>query len=549
MIVSDRFDFRFLTLLPVLASVLMGCHRARAADKPKVRQPGVAGSFYPADPKELAKMVDGFLAQVTEPALKGPLVALVSPHAGYPFSGPVAAYSYALLRGRKFTRVVVIAPSHYESFPFNSIYDGDAYATPLGQVPVDKAFAAKLVAMSPLIKFSGQGHGEVQGRWEHALEDELPFLQRVLGQFKLVPVVMGEQDYGTSRALGVSLAKLIEKEGRTADGDFKTLIVASSDMSHYHTYDEAETIDHKTLNAIEEWDYFNLSLNSEQRIWEACGGGGIVAAMIAAERLGANRAIVLQYANSGDVTSDKSRVVGYGAEAFVQEAAPRSTKGAELKPENRPEFKLDAKEKQALMTIAKNSVESVVREGKLYECSPGGLEALARDRGAFVTLKKNGDLRGCIGYITPLKPLCLTVRDVAAMAAVRDPRFRPVAAAELGELEYEVSVLSPLRRVTDWKQIQVGRDGLLVREGESQGVLLPQVASEEHWDRMTFLDQTCVKANLPRRCWQNEDTDVFQFSALVFGQPHAPDAVTPDQPALPPSRDTQGRPAPGSPPH
>jgi len=548
MTVSNRFDFRFLTLVLMSASALLGSHRARAADKQKVRQPGVAGSFYPADPKELTKMVDGFLAQVTEPALKGPLVALVSPHAGYPFSGPVAAYSYALLRGRKFARVVVIAPSHYEAFPFNSIYDGDAYATPLGQVPVDKAFAAKLVAMSPLIKFSGQGHGEVQGQWEHALEDELPFLQRVLGEFKLVPVVMGEQDYGTSRALGVSLAKLIEKEGHAggaADGGFNTLIVASSDMSHYHPYDEAETIDHKTLKAIEEWDYFNMSGNFEQRVWEACGGGGIVAAMIAAERLGANRAIILKYANSGDVTPEKSRVVGYGAEAFVQEAASRSAKGAELKPE----FRLDAKEKQALMTIAKNSVESAVREGKLYECSPGGLEALARDRGAFVTLKKNGDLRGCIGYITPLKPLCMTVRDVAAMAALRDPRFAPVSAAELGELEYEISVLSPLRRVTDWKQIQVGRDGLLVREGDSQGVLLPQVASEEHWDRMTFLDQTCVKAGLPRHCWQNEDTDVFQFSALVFGRAHAPDALTPDQLAPQPSRDTQGRPAPGSPPH
>jgi MEMO1 family protein len=535
----------FLTLFLVLSGLLHHPHRVSATDKPKVRQPGVAGSFYPADPKELTKMVDSFLAQVTEPALKGPLVALVSPHAGYPFSGPVAAYSYALLRGRKFARVVVIAPSHYEAFPFNSIYDGDAYATPLGQVPVDKAFAAKLVAMSPLIKFSGQGHGEVQGQWEHALEDELPFLQRVLGEFKLVPVVMGEQDYGTSRALGVSLAKLIEKEGTTANGDFNTLVLASSDMSHYHPYDEAETIDHKTLKAIEEWDYFNMSGNFEQRVWEACGGGGIVAAMIAAERLGANRAVILRYANSGDVTSDKSRVVGYGAEAFVKEAAPHSTKEAEFKPE----FKLETKEKQALMTIARNSVESVVRQGKLYECSPGGLEALARDRGAFVTLKKNGDLRGCIGYITPLKPLCMTVRDVAALAAVRDPRFSPVSAAELSDLEYEVSVLSPLRRVTDWKQIQVGRDGLLVREGESQGVLLPQVASEEHWDRTTFLDQTCVKAGLPRRCWQNEDADVFQFSALVFGQPHAPDAVMPDQPAAPQSRDMPGRQAPGSPPH
>ena len=219
----------------------------RAADTEKVRPAGVAGGFYPADPKELAKMVDDFLARATVPQVKGPLLALVSPHAGYPFSGPVAAYSYALLRGRKFARVVVIAPSHYESFAFSSVYDGDAYSTPLGRVAVDKAFAAQLVAMSPLIKFSGRGHGEVKGQWEHALEDELPFLQRVLGEFKLVPVVMGDQSYENSRALGVALAKLIREGPQLPGGDFDTLIVASSDLSHYHPYDDAVAIDHKTL--------------------------------------------------------------------------------------------------------------------------------------------------------------------------------------------------------------------------------------------------------------------------------------------------------------
>lgn len=531
---------RFFALLVLFATLLLACPRAAAADKQKVRQPGVAGSFYPADPKELSKMVDGFLARATVTELKGPLVALVSPHAGYPFSGPVAAYSYALLRGRKFARVVVIAPSHYEAFPFSSIYDGDAYATPLGTLTVDKAFASKLTAKSPLIKFSSQGHGEAQGHWEHALEDELPFLQRVLGEFKLVPIVMGDQSYESSRALGVALAKVIQEGARNADGTFDTLIVASSDLSHYHTYDEATTIDHKTLNAIEEYDYFDMSGNFQDMVWEACGGGGIVAAMIAAERLGANHAQVLKYANSGDTTGDKTRVVGYGAVALVKEAAPRGAKGAE--------FKLDAKEKRTLLDIAKNSVETAVRESKLYECSPGGSEALARDRGAFVTLKEKGDLRGCIGRMAPVKPLCMTVRDVAALAALRDQRFRPVAARELGDLQYEVSVLSPLRRVTDWKQIQVGRDGLLVRKSGIEGVLLPQVASEEHWDRNTFLNETCLKAGLPSRCWQDEDTDVFSFTALVFSRLHLSDSPSPDEPALPKPGETPARQAPG-PPH
>ena len=530
----------FLTLFILLTSLLHHPHHARAADKQKVRPAGVAGSFYPADPKELGKTVDDYLARATVAEIKGSIVALVAPHAGYPFSGPVAAYSYALLRGRKFARVVVIAPSHYVAFPFNSIYDGDAYSTPLGQVPVDKDFAAKLAGMSPLIKFSGQGHGEVEGHWEHALEDELPFLQRVLGDFKLVPVVMGDQDYQASRALGVSLAKLVEKENRASGGGYDTLIVASSDLSHYHTYDDAVTMDHKTLKAVEEWDYFNLSINSEQRLWEACGGGGIVAAMIAAERLGAHQATLLKYANSGDVTPDKTRVVGYGAVALTKAVGPGGAKETE--------FKLNSQEKQQLLKIAKESVESAVRQGKLYQCSPAGLEALARDRGAFVTLKEKGELRGCIGYITPLKPLCMTVRDVAAYAALQDPRFQPVGVAELNQLEYEISVLSPLHRVTDWKQIQVGRDGLLVRKGDRQGVLLPQVATEEHWDRNTFLDQTCVKAGLPPRCWQDEDADVFQFTAVVFGQHRPSESMIPDEPSDRRPGEMPGRRAPGSPP-
>jgi AmmeMemoRadiSam system protein B/AmmeMemoRadiSam system protein A len=506
-----RTSFRFFFLLLVITSLILACpHRLGGADDQKIRPAGVAGSFYPANAKELGKMVDGFLAQATVPELKGPLVALVSPHAGYSFSGPVAAYSYALVRGRKFARVVVISPSHYESFPFSSIYEGNAYSTPLGAVPIDKGFAGKLVAMSRLIKFSGQGHGEVQGQWEHALEDELPFLQRVLGDFKLVPIVMGDQSYQTSRALGVALAEVIQQEGATSTGDYNTLIVASSDLSHYHPYDEAVTIDHKTLKAIEEWDYFNMSGNFQRQVWEACGGGGIVAAMIAAERLGANRATILKYANSGDATGDKHRVVGYGAVALTKETNARGSKSVE--------FKLSGKERATLLSIARKSVESSVRQGRLYECSPEGLQVLAQDRAAFVTLKEKGELRGCIGYITPLKPLCMTVRDVAALAAIRDERFSPVTPTELALLEYEISVLSPLSRVTDWKQIQVGRDGLLVWKDESQGVLLPQVASEEHWNRTTFLNQTCVKAGLPLACWQDEETDVFRFTAVVFGQ-------------------------------
>lgn len=472
-----------------------------AAPAGKVRQPGVAGAFYPSDPNELTGMLDRFLAGTAAPEIKERVAALVSPHAGYIYSGGVAAQGYALLKGRKPDRVVVISPSHVDAFPFSAVYDGDAYATPLGNVPVDKAFASKLGSMGPHIRLSSRGHAVSRDRAEHALEVQLPFLQRVLGFFKVVPIVMGEQNYETSRALGLALAKL----GRGSD----TLIIASSDLSHFHSYEDAVKLDRKTLKAIQEWDYLSMSRNFEAQVWEACGGGPIIAAMIAAERLGAGQARLLKYANSGDATGDRSRVVGYASLAFVPSASSQAAK-------NGP-FALTRAERDELMNIAKRSVEKVVKERRLYEAPAPASESLLQERGAFVTLKKKGVLRGCIGYVSPLKPLYQTVREVAVLAAVRDDRFPPVTAKELGELEYEISVLSPLRRVLDIKQIELGAHGLVVKKGEREGLLLPQVPVEQRWDKTTFLGETCRKAGLPERAWQDEDTDLFLFSALVFG--------------------------------
>jgi hypothetical protein len=516
-----------ITLALVAAFVLVRPRGASSAESAKVRPAAVAGSFYPADPNELGKMVDGFLAKATPPLLTD-VVALVAPHAGYEYAGQVAAYSYALLKGRKFDRVVVIAPSHYEAFGFASVYDGAAYTTPLGQVLVDRAFAAKLASMSKLIKLSGAGHTPTPDKPEHALEDQLPFLQRVLGQFQLVPIIIGDQSYETCRALGLALAKLMQGTN--------TLIVASSDLSHYHPYDEAVKIDHKTLKAIEEWDYLSMARNFEPNVnvWEACGGYPIIAAMIASERLGASRAKVLNYANSGDTSGDKTRVVGYGAVAFVKAPARGGSSEAP--------FSLSQREKDELLKIARQSVESAVRDHKQYEYSPPvGLEALAQERGAFVTLKENGQLRGCIGYVAPMKPLCITVRDVAIFAALRDTRFRPVSASELGALEYEISVLSPLRRVLDVKEIRVGQHGLIMKKGDIEGLLLPQVPVEEKWDRTTFLDETCYKAGLSKNCWQDADTDIFRFTALVFSPGNS--LRTSDEPPFQPGPSSPSLPA------
>jgi AmmeMemoRadiSam system protein B/AmmeMemoRadiSam system protein A len=483
---------RFLVRAAVLA---LACAALGCAADGRVRKPAVAGSFYPAGAGELARMIDGFLAQATPPALTD-VAAVIAPHAGYQFSGAVAAYSYALLKGRKVERVVVIAPSHVDSFDFSSIYDGAAYATPLGEIPVDQAFAVRLAAALK-VKPSGRGHIASGQRGEHAIEVQLPFLQRVAGGFKLVPVVMGDQSYDASRALGLALADLIPGP--------ETIIVASSDLSHYRSYAAANAVDRKTLRAIEEWDYLSLSRNIERQVWEACGGGPIVATMIAAEKLGARRATLLKYANSGDTAGGKSQVVGYGALAFSKAGGSGGTG-----------FSLNERERHELLSLAGRSVESIVKNRRMYEYQVAGSEALTQERGAFVTLRRKGELRGCIGYPSPIKPLPLTVRDVAAYAATRDSRFPPVTAAELGELEYEISVLSPLRRVLNVEEIEVGRDGLVVKKGDSEGLLLPQVATEQRWDRMKFLENACLKAGLPPDAWKNSDTDIFTFTALVF---------------------------------
>jgi hypothetical protein len=498
----------WLTAQIVALMAVAPLQHVRAADPVKVRQAGVAGGFYPADPKVLAATIDEMLAHVAEPPITDRILAVVAPHAGYQYSGPVAAYTYAALRGRKFSRVVVIAPSHYESFGFSSVFEGDAYATPLGLVHVDKAFARKLASMSSTLRLSSQGHDATSAGAEHAIEVQLPWLQRVLGDFELVPVVMGDQSYESSRALGVALAKLIQSENKNGE----TLIVASSDLSHFHTYGDAVTIDRKTLHALEEWDYFSMSRNFESRIWEACGGAPIVAAMIAAERMGANQAKVIKYANSGDVTGDHSSVVGYSADVFVK---AQGSAAAETP------FSLSEQEKSELLALARTSVEHAINKDEAYVPTASASDALNRERGAFVTLHESGELRGCIGYTSATKPLYMTVRDTATLAALKDPRFKPVSVSELPKLEYEISVLSPLRRVTDIQQIKIGEHGLLMKNGGFEGLLLPQVPVEQKWDRQKFLEQTCVKAGMSAGCWKDEDTDIFLFTAVVFGE-HRP---------------------------
>ncbi len=200
----------FLVIVATLA-IAMPITHGKLWDKPYESRPAhVSGQFYPDNPTALALVVDKAIAKESNSTKDGKLFALIVPHAGYPYSSAIAAKSYAQLKGRKFSRVVVIAPSHFDSFPYASVYNGDAFTTPLGDIPVDKSFAGRLVKKNAHIKLSSTGHGCVMGRCEHALEVQLPFLQKALGNFKLVPIVMGKQNYTIERALGVALAELIK---------------------------------------------------------------------------------------------------------------------------------------------------------------------------------------------------------------------------------------------------------------------------------------------------------------------------------------------------
>jgi hypothetical protein len=271
----------------------------------RVRQPAVAGAFYDGDPVTLRNHVDLLLEQARGVKHKGSIVGLVSPHAGYMYSGLAAAAGYRALKGSSYDVVLMVGPSHREFFEGASIYPGDAYRTPLGDIPLDAEARASLVGGSDCLKLSEAGH-----RAEHCLEVQLPFLQRILGTFTFVPIVIGDQTAETCFEVGRALASVAK--GR------KALLVASSDLSHFHPYDDAVRLDRRVIDSVESFDENEMMSQLAHERLEACGGGPVVAVMHAAKLLGANQSQTLFYCNSGDITGDKSGVVGYLSAAFLQ---------------------------------------------------------------------------------------------------------------------------------------------------------------------------------------------------------------------------------------
>jgi len=270
-----------------------------------IRRAAVAGTWYPGSAPALAAAVDRHLAAAARDGAVGcaGLVGLVAPHAGLMYSGPVAAYAYRLLRQRAFDVAVLVGPSHFVGFDGVSIHPSGGFETPLGVAPIDEECAAALMRATPIVREHPAAHAR-----EHSLEMQLPFLQRLAPDAKIVPLVMGFQTAETARALGNALAAAIARK--------KALLVASTDLSHYHDAATASRLDAVVIDHVSRFDVDGLQATLDARPEHACGGGPLVAVMRAARQVGARDAVVLQYADSGDVSGDKTAVVGYLAAAF-----------------------------------------------------------------------------------------------------------------------------------------------------------------------------------------------------------------------------------------
>jgi len=468
--------------------------------------------WYPSKASELAKVVDGYLAKAKKEAVSGKIVALIVPHAGYRFCGQVAAYAYKQIQGMEFDTVVIVGLSHSYGFPGAAIYESGVFRNPLGDVEVDSVTAKLLMKENSAIKFIPQAHIP-----EHSIENQIPFLQRALSKFKIVPILIVDSSKQNCDMLSSALVKVLKGK--------KALLIASSDMSHYPQYDEAVKADKVVMTALETMntdlmrrrmdEYMRKDISNLRCM--LCGEGAVFAVVDAAKGLGADSAKVIKHANSGDVPGgNKDEVVGYMAAMLYGSGKSGEQSGSQKSSAEALDAPINKEQGKVLLKIARHSIENYLRTGK-REMPQVQDQRLKVKQGAFVTLRKNGMLRGCIGYILPIEPLCDTVAKMAIEAATEDYRFRPVTPEEMKDISIEISVLSVPRRAQSADEIEMGKHGVIVRRGANQGVYLPQVATETGWDRQTFLEHLCQeKAGLPKDAWKDKNTELLIFTAQII---------------------------------
>jgi len=494
----------------LLVFCLVGLPADEKTRAENIRKPVWAGRFYPAERSELEQMID----RLTREAKKTPvralsrqslkaLKALILPHAGYIYSGLTAAHaSHAIGKNRKnrkkrFAKVVLLAPDHRVGFKNGAISDVSAYQTPLGLIRLHED-AAGLRRESALFRSVPDSD-----RSEHSLEVILPFLQVYLGGFELVPIVLGPGDID---GLAAAVDEVLDQ---------KTLLVVSSDLSHFLPYQEAVSRDRETIDMI-------LQFESEKLLKRrncACGKMPILVLLNIARKHGW-QPVLLHYSNSGDTAGDKSRVVGYAAIAFYKDSSATGSSGS-----NR---RLTHQQGQVLIRLARQTIMENLGQ-KVAAAAADSISAALKDSvfetrcGTFVTLTIDGRLRGCIGNLAPTESIMDGVRRNAVNAAFRDPRFPSLTARELDQVDIEISILTvpkPLEYIDSddlVSKLRVDIDGVIIRKGSARATYLPQV-----WKQIPrpedFLTYLCRKARLPGSAWKNEKLDVLTYQVHYYDE-------------------------------
>lgn len=468
------------------------------------RQPAVAGQFYSSSPLQL-KADLSVLFKNAAPMQSKNVLAVISPHAGYVFSGEVAASSFNQVEpGAKFDNVFILASSHRMSFNGASIYTLGNYVTPLGTVRVNLELAKKLAEENPVFSTSKEPH-----IYEHSLEVQLPFLQYHLeNEFTIIPIILGTQDASTCEKIGKALKPYL-REGN--------LFVISTDFSHYPTYEDATEVDHVTAKAIarnspgflletlannDDKGYDNLATS-------LCGWTSVLSLLYMTEGREDLQYRLIEYKNSGDskLYGDKDRVVGYCSIVLEQN-----------KTQENNSYYLSAEEKADLLNYARSTITEYVNHGKSPELDKSKLtDHITQPCGAFVTLRKEGQLRGCIGRFEAVEPLYEVVRQMAISAATQDYRFPPVTPDEINELDIEISVLTPMKKISSIDEIELGRHGIYIKKGFASGTFLPQVATETGWTLEEFLGHCAKdKAHIGWDGWK--DAEIYTYEAYVFSE-------------------------------
>ena len=483
--------------------MMMNTCNGNMAKEPRVRPATQANRFYTADARELSEEVDSFLALHAKDRQYEHVAALIVPHAGYYFSGNVAAAAYQSIPDNvQYKRIFLLGPSHHEWLDGASVNtEYDYYATPLGNVKVDVETARLLTNTDGTDKtdsvffYSPRAHDR-----EHCLEVQLPFLQRRLKDVPpIIPIIISTNDYHKLQRIAEALKPYLTEEN---------LFIISSDFSHYPKYEDACEVDARTGKAVESGDVERFIAQLEENArggvknlaTSACGELAIATLMLMMQD-GGYEAKHLLYQNSGDIDNhDHSRVVGYHAFAVLRKS----------------EFSLNDEEKRILKDIALTSIKDSLEGKRIAQPIFNSQFSIFNSKcGAFVSLHKQGRLRGCIGHFGEDVPLHEIVAEMARAAAFEDPRFMPVTRDELDDIDIEISVLTPMRRIQNLDEFELHRHGIYIRKGYRSGTFLPQVADEVNWTKEEFVSHCAQdKAGIGWDGWR--DAELYVYEAIVF---------------------------------